>query len=197
MCQIFGHFIESFPPEQDALELIFTPNSQCINGLWQNQRLSAHFVADYFSNFLPMNKEHPDENEHRVREMKGTVRYIANELLENAMKFKLDTPTYKVKFGIHFLDDTEVIAVMFTTNCIDRSGADRFRTFIQKLLISDPDDFYLQQIEASAADETLEMSGLGFITMLNDYNAKLGWKFETMQSDSEVIAVTTMAQVAV
>ena len=197
MCQIFGDFIETFPPEQDALELIFTPNSQRINKLWRNQRLSAHFVADYFSNFLPKNTEHPDEDEHRIREMKGTVSYISNELLENAMKFKLDIPNYKVKFGIHFFDDTEITAVMFATNYIDRPGADQFRTFIKTLLMSDPEDFYLQQIEASAADKAVEMSGLGFITMLNDYNARLGWKFETIQTDPEIIAVTAMAQVPV
>jgi hypothetical protein len=35
--------------------------------------------------------------------------------------------------------------------------------------------------------------------MMNDYQAKLGWKFETIQKESEpeAIAVTTMVQLAV
>jgi hypothetical protein len=35
---------------------------------------------------------------------------------------------------------------------------------------------------------------LGILTMMNDYQAKLGWKFETIQNESEAIAVTIMVQ---
>jgi hypothetical protein len=33
--------------------------------------------------------------------------------------------------------------------------------------------------------------------MLNDYSAKLGWKFETIQEEPKIIAVTTMVLVPV
>jgi hypothetical protein len=46
-------------------------------------------------------------------------------------------------------------------------------------------------------DESESESGLGLLTMMNDYLAKLGWKFETVQQDPEVIAVTTMVRLAV
>ena len=37
-----------------------------------------------------------------------------------------------------------------------------------------------------------EASGLGFLTMLNDYGAQLAWKFDTQESDREVTTVTTL-----
>lgn len=197
MEQFFGSFIKEFPPERDCLELTFTPNSKRIKQLWRTQRLSAHFVADYFVNFLPIDKDHSEEEDQRIKETKGAVSYIANELLENAMKYNLETSQFKVKFGIQFLEATEVIAVIFVTNTIDRAGAEKFQTFIQKLLTCDPDELYIQQVEASAEDENAESSGLGLITAINDYHAQLGWKFEPLPSQPEVMAVTTMAQLPV
>lgn len=197
MPHILGNFIETFPPDHDALVLTFTPNSQRIRNLWRNQRLSAHFLADYFANFLPVQSESPEGDEQWIKEIKGTVSYVANELLENAMKFNLETADYKVKFGIHFPKESEAIAVIFASNSVDRQGADKFQGFIQELLSADPEAFYMQQVEASAEDENAEISGLGFLTMINDYQAKLGWKFEVIQSDPEILTVTTMAQVAV
>ena len=196
MCQIFGEFIETFPPDHDSLELSFTPTSERIRTLWRNRRLSAHFVADYFTNFLPLDKDNPQE-EQRIKETKGAISYISNELLENAMKFNLEVVKYKVKLGVHFLDEPDLIAIMFATNSVNHQGAKKFQAFIQKLLTSDPEEFYMQQVEASAEAESVEMSGLGFLTMVNDYQAKLGWRFEPIKSDPTVITVTTMAQVSV
>ncbi len=197
MQETYGVFIDTFPPEHDSLELTFTPNSERIRTRWRSQRLSAHFVADYFTNFLPSDLEKPEADEQRIKETKGAVSYVANELLENAMKFNLKTSKDKVKFGIHFLDDSETIAVIFATNNTNRSGAEKFKDFIKDLLASDPEEFYVQQIEASAEDENAEMSGLGLLTMINDYQAKLGWRFETICSEPEIISVTTMAQISV
>ena len=196
MNQTFGDFIQAFSPNHDSLELSFTPTSERIKNRWRNQRLSAHFMADYIANFLPLDKDNPEE-EKRIKEIKGAVSYIANELLENAMKFNLENSNSKVKLGVHFLDAASLIVAMFTKNSIDRNSAEKFQVFIQTLLASDPEEFYIQQVEASVENENAEMSGLGFLTMINDYQARLGWKFEALQSTPEIIAVTTMAQVSV
>ena len=113
------------------------------------------------------------------------------------MKFNQDVVDYRVKLGIHFLEQSELTAVLFARNNVNPQGAEQFQTFIQKLLTSDPEEFYIQQVEASAMDENAELSGLGFLTMLNDYKVSLGWQFETSQSDPDVILVTTMAQIPV
>lgn len=193
MAQIFGTFIEQFPPDQDSLELIFTPDSRPIKQRWRGNRLSAHFIADYFSNFLPLDEDDPTQAR-QLKETQAAVSYIANELLENAMKFNDTTTRFKVKFGVHFdevVEADQITAVIFAINSVNPAGVDKFQAFIQELLASDPNEFYLQQIEKSA-EENSEASGLGFITMINDYSARLGWKFDSVQDNPKVMTVTAM-----
>jgi hypothetical protein len=196
MPQIFGDFVESFPPAQDSLELTFTPNSLPIKKRWGSNRLSANFMADYFSNFLLVDEDDP-ARKRRIKESKGAVSYVANELLENAIKFNNQATNFKIKFGIYFIEEADLTAVLFATNSVSAEGLDKFQKFIQELLCSDPEKLYVQQIEKSAKEENSGSSGLGFLTMINDYSAKLGWKFEIVQKDPKMIAVTTMVLVPV
>jgi hypothetical protein len=196
MSQIFGDFVESFPLPQDSLELSFTPNSLPIKKRWRNNRLSANFMADYFSNFLPVDENDP-AHKRRIKESKGAVSYVANELLENAIKFNDRGTNFQIKFGIYFIKEADLTAVLFATNSVSAEGLDKFQKFIQELLCSDPEKLYVQQIEKSAEEENSGASGLGFLTMINDYSAKLGWKFEIVQKDPKMIAVTTMVLVPV
>lgn len=196
MSQIFGDFVESFPLPQDSLELSFTPNSLPIKKRWRNNRLSANFMADYFSNFLPVDENDPAQKR-RIKESKGAVSYVANELLENAIKFNDRGTNFQIKFGIYFIEEADLTAVLFATNSVSAEGLDKFQKFIQELLCSDPEKLYVQQIEKSAEEENSGASGLGFLTMINDYSAKIGWKFEIVQKEPKMIAVTTMVLVPV
>ena len=196
MPQIFGDFVESFPPAQDSLELTFTPNSLPIKKRWRSNRLSANFMADYFFNFLPVDENDPAQKR-RIKESKGAVTYVANELLENAIKFNNQATNFKIKFGIYFIEEADLTAVLFATNSVSAEGLDKFQKFIQELLCSDPEKLYVQQIEKSAEEENSGASGLGFLTMINDYSAKLGWKFEIVQKEPKMMAVTTMVLVPV
>lgn len=196
MPQIFGNFVESFSPAQDSLELTFTPNSLPIKKRWRSNRLSANFMADYFSNFLPVDEDDPAQKR-RIKESKGAVSYVANELLENAIKFNNQGTNFKIKFGICFIEEADMTAVLFATNSVSAEGLDKFQKFIQELLCSDPEKLYVQQIEKSAEEENSGASGLGFLTMINDYSAKIGWKFEIVQKEPKTIAVTTMVLVPV
>ncbi len=197
MNQVFGEFIEEFPIEHDSLELSFTSSSRPIKRQWRNNRLSAYFIADYFSNFLPINDDNPDE-ENRLEVSKNAISYVGNELLENAMKFNEEINHDQVKFGIHLLEDMEkVTAVIFTKNSITPQRYEKFQALIRELLSVDPNELYIQQVEKTALYEHDEASGLGLLTIINDYSAKLGWKFELDPSNLQVITVTTMAQIVV
>ncbi|MDJ0680134.1 MAG: DUF6272 family protein [Prochloraceae cyanobacterium] len=201
MQKVFGDYIEDFPPELDSLEIIFTPTSHSIRKRWSNNRLSAQFVADYCSTFLPVDDDDPDGTR-RIKESKGAITYIANELLENAMKFNDRDSNFKVKFGIYFIEDIElengsVTAVLFVTNGVNPDGVDKFQAFLTELLASDPEELYVTQVEKSMEEEHSEASGLGFLTMINDYSAKLGWKFQNLSTEPQIYTVTTMVQVRV
>ena len=196
MTKVIGDFLQAYPPEHDSLELCFTPTSKHVKNCRRYQILSAKFVADYFTNFLSLNDNNP-EDQKRVKTIKGAISYISNELLENAMKFNLENSHHKVKLGIHFLDYPELIAVMFASNSVEPFGAEKLQDFIQILQASDPVELYMRQVESSTEDQNSGMSGLGYLTMINDYEAKLGWKLEVVQSDPEILTVTTMAQILI
>jgi hypothetical protein len=197
MSQIFGEFIEQFPVGNDALELSFSSRHKPVNGKWRNHRLSAYFMADYFSNLMP-NDENTEQSKERLNNLKSAVSYISNELLENAMKFHERSNNIPVKLGICFLEELgEITAVIFTKNSIKHKNVYKFQVFIDNLLSADPNELYIQQIEKAAEDQDGEASGLGLLTTINDYSAKLGWKFEPEPRDPVMIAVTTMAQIVV
>ena len=201
MQKVFGDYIEELPSELDSLEMTFTPTKRSIRQGWSNNRLSANFVASYFSAFLPTDED--DRNcERRIKESKGAVTYVANELLENAMKFNDPEYKLKVKLGIYFLqnikkEDSEVKVVLYATNSVSPQGVAKFQAFLTELLASNPEELYVTQVEKSMEQDYSGASGLGFLTMINDYSAKLGWKFETLATKSQICRVTTMAQLTV
>lgn len=201
MNKLFGDYIEEFSPELDSLEMSFTPNTRSIRQRWTNNRLSAQFVGDYFSAFLPTDEDDRD-CDRRIKESKAAVSYVANELLENAMKFSDRKSNFKVRFGVYFLEDrskpnSDITAVLYVTNSVTPEKAEKFQAFLTELLAADPEELYVTQVEKSLEEEHSEASGLGFLTMINDYGAKLGWKFDTINTEPQILTVTSMAQIKV
>jgi len=192
MIQTFGDFIE-LPASQEYLIIGFSPSSIPLKQRWRNNGLSADFMADYLATFFPGNEDDFSTIE-RQAEIKSAVSYIANELLENAMKFNNQTSEYPINIKLQLETDRVIFSVV---NSISPQAVDKFQAYIQQLLASEPSELYIQQLEKNAADESCTDSGLGLLTMLTDYTVKIGWKFQTVHQDPEVIAVTTMVQLRV
>ena len=192
MIQTFGDFIEQ-SASQEYLIIGFSPSSIPLKQRWRNNGLSADFLADYLTSFFPGNKDEPSTID-RQAEIKSAVSYIANELLENAMKFNDETSEYPIDIKLQLESDGVIFSV---ANSIPPKAVGKFQAYIQQLLASEPSELYIQQLENNAANESCTGSGLGLLTMLSDYTAKIGWKFQTVQKDPELIAVTTMVQLTV
>ena len=193
MAQFFGDCIEDIPTSQEYLILGFSPSSVPLKQRWRNNGLSADFLADYLTTFFPGDEENPITVVQQA-EIKSAVSYIANELLENAMKFSDENSEQPISIALHLHNDC---LLFLTTNSIPPQSVDKFQSFLKELIASDPEELYIQQLERNAADETSTSSQLGLLTMINDYLAKLGWKFETVQQEPEVVTVTTMVQLPV
>ncbi len=196
MTQTFGEYRENLPDDHEFLILGFSPNSISIQQRWRNNGLSADFIADYLTTFFPINEDYPN-TQARQAEVKSAVSYIANELLENAMKFHDESSSHPIKFGIYLLEDAALTVVLQTTNSVSSSTLDKFQAFVQELTTSDPEELVVRQLEKNAEDEHSHASGLGLLTMINDWNTKLGWKIETVQQDPEVVTVTTVVQLVI
>jgi hypothetical protein len=191
MAQIFGTYIEKKAESCEYLKIGFSPTSLPIQQRWRNNGLSADFLADYLSTFFP--GEDSDSAE-RQAEIKDTISYIANELLENAMKFSYAPSQHAVSIDLYLEVD---VITLYVTNSINPQTVEAFQQFIRRLLSEDIGELYMDQLTRNAEAENSTDSGLGYVTMLHDYGTTLAWKFEPVAEDSEVLTVTTMARVSV
>jgi hypothetical protein len=193
MTKIFGDYINDLPSSHEYLILGFSPSSIPLKQRWRNNGLSADFIADYFTTFFPGSQSSAASLDIKA-EVKGAVSFIANELLENAMKFSDESSTYPVSIQLYLSSDRMVFLV---TNSVKSEQVEKFQSFIQQLTTLDPSELYILQLEKNASEENeAAESGLGLLTMINDYQAKLGWKFEMVQEQDCAIAVTTMVQLS-
>ncbi len=187
MIEIFGDFIEKLPEPEEYLTIGFSPTSTPLKKRWENNGLSADFIAEYFKTFFVSDKERDSEEEMIIAEnFKDAVKYIGNELLENAMKFQDDKISVVAKIGLSVYSDKLIFCV---SNGINEQKINQFQAFIKRLLNGDPDQLYLETMKANARNE--KDFGLGLLSMMSDYSARLGWKFEK-QLDSPKVIVTTM-----
>ena len=191
--QTFGNFLEELPPYHEQLTLDFSPSSAPPRKRWRNNGRSADFLADFLVTCLP--EIETEQDQRWQAEIKDAVSYIANELLENAMKYSDPSQTTCTRIHLYF-DGSCILFV--TQNDVRAEEVEAFQSHIQELLQEDPQELYIARLEASVESES-EGSGLGLLTMINDYEAKLSWKFEQIEkhSSSVAIAVTTMVQLEI
>jgi hypothetical protein len=189
MVQTFGNYIES-DNDLEFLILNFSPSSIPIQQRWRNNGLSAEFLGSYWAAFFP-NDETLSSN--RQEEVSSAVSYIANELLENAMKFNYAPSQCVISIALHLYANH---LRFYVRNCVNPAHVEGFQAFIQELMDCDPDEMYMQQLEKTAEDES-EESHLGLLTMMNDYQASLGFKFEECKGETPGVSVTTMVQLPV
>ena len=142
MVQVFGDFVESTRKEEN-LTLGFSPSSVPIQERWCNNGLSADYIADYLTSIL-----HTDENESSnskyLAEIKSSASYIANELLENGMKYCNEQKDYSITFHVELVADE---IRFFLENTIIPARAQKLKDFIEELNNSDPDELYIRQLE--------------------------------------------------
>ncbi|ACK67707.1 conserved hypothetical protein [Rippkaea orientalis PCC 8801] len=191
--EIYGDFDDNLPDNDQFLVISFSPSSIPLKQRWRNNGLSADFMADYLTTFFPI-----DENDvktiARQKELKAGVSYIANELLENAMKFHDDRTEDPIRFGIRLLEDT---VVLFSSNCVSLETWLKFQPIVNDLITCDLEELYVTQLEKLAEDDESRASGLGLITIMNDYGATLGWKIDKTQEKDDLITINTMAQLKI
>ncbi|AFY68444.1 hypothetical protein Pse7367_0127 [Thalassoporum mexicanum PCC 7367] len=191
--KIFGNYDDNLPAVQHFLAITFAPDSTSVQQRWNNNGLSADFMADYFAAFFP-NDDGSDGQVDTSAEIKSSVSYIANELLENSMKYGDEKSKYPTSIELQ-LHPSRLI--FMATNSVKLAVLERFYQFASKLTTNDPQDLYISQLEDSIASEQANASGLGILTMINDYGAKVGWKVEPKGDRGDYYTLTTMVQLTV
>lgn len=189
MAQILGDYNDHLPVSQEYLTIVLSPSSAPLQQRWHNNGLSADFMADYFAAFFPRDQSTVSSINSKKVEVKSAVSFIANELLENAMKFNDSDSDYPISITLQLHENS---LVFLAKNSLPASAVADFQALIQELMSSDSNQLLIRQLEKNAEEENATGSGLGLLTMLSDYLAKIGWKFETIQEDPKIVTVTTM-----
>ncbi|PWK66451.1 ATP-binding protein [Aminobacter sp. AP02] len=150
---------------------------------WHHCATTSDFIADLFA--LPFNVSRSD-----YREVRHSIGYLVNELIENAIKFRepgeilveaaMDSDNFRVKVA----------------NVISTEAAAKFQALLTEITVGDPGDLLIQRIEVNAADPEASGSGLGLLTLMSDYGARLAWKFSPVD-DGRRVHVETFATLPV
>lgn len=131
---------------------------------WHHASTTSEFIGEFYA--LRSGALSLDYNETR-----HSIGYLVNELLENAVKFRhpgnisVDTSIEGARFEIR------------VSNLVNRETAERFSKLLEEITSRDPGELLIERIEANAEDATSSASGLGLLTLMSDYGAKLGWEF--------------------
>ena len=187
--QILGYHGQEVGDRCEYLTLAFSPLSAPLRSRWRNNGLSADFLGDYVTTFLPADGSTAAPEGGKM-EIKHAVTYIANELLENAMKYH--EHSVDIPIGIH-LELTGTQITVSATNGISDKQAQRYQTFVEAILREDPGELLLRQLEESSRDDASTKSCLGLLTIVNDYGARLGWRFEAHPTYPSIMTVSTSA----
>jgi len=88
--------------------------------------------------------------------------------------------------------------VLLVENEVTAPHGEQLRPKLFELITNDPAELLLRRVEETAessADHDPQ-SGLGFITMMTDYEARLGWKLSPALGDRSRITLSTMARLS-
>lgn len=146
---------------------------------WHHCDTTSEFLGEFFA--LGYKRSEQDYNEAR-----HSIGYLLNELIENAVKFRaqgdilVESSLEEGRFEVK------------VSNLIDQRTAARFKDLLAHLASRDPCDLLIERIEANAADSGSTGSGLGLLTLMSDYGARLGWVFDA-RGDCEPVRLTTFA----
>jgi len=190
MSSTYGDFIKiGHRNKIEQLNLSFNPSSIPLKQRWRNNGLSADFLGDYVTTFYPVDDSDPSA-ELRQREIKDNLSYAANELLENSMKYTASYSQAMICISV-FLFPHQIL--IYGVNEASAEQFTQLKGVIEELMNNDPADLFLQRMEQDAMGETA--SGLGLITMMNDYDAELAWHIEP--SDNSSVIVTTQVKLTI
>lgn len=184
---IFGNFTDEIPASKEYLTISFSPDSSPRKQRWRNYGLSADFLGDYFAAFFPGDTA-PDSPINQRNTVKAAVSFIANELIENAVKYNDDRAELPISISLHLYEQQIIFHIV---NHASEAVANQYQLFIQELMESNLEDYYLQQLERTATGQGV--SGMGILTMMNDYSARFGWKFHPLEPRPAIVQVDVLA----
>ncbi|WP_292588093.1 ATP-binding protein [Mesorhizobium sp.] len=150
---------------------------------WRHCATTSDFIADLFA--LRFQSSRND-----YMEVRHSIGYVVNELIENAVKFRAPG-----EIVIEASMDSECFKLK-VSNDVDNENASEFQSLLADITVGDPKDLLIQRIEENAANPDVARSGLGLLTLMSDYGARLAWIFSPAD-ESDRIYLETYASIPI
>jgi hypothetical protein len=182
--EIRGSYIEKLK-EKAISESSISIKSDDLYQNWRRVSLSSDFLAKYYSYFFPYYEKATEILSRHDAE--NSISFVLNELIENTAKYS-NTGDKTVNIKIMLL---EKILLFDISNFITEKMAKSFLSLAQEILEGNPEELYMERLERNM-EKDIGDSGLGYLTLINDYGIVLGFKFEKIEHD--IIRVTVQAK---
>ena len=150
---------------------------------WKHCAITSDFVAEFVALRYRTSRS-------LYREVRHNVRYLTNELVENAVRFRA---------AGEIVVEASVENNVFRTkisNFVDEEASRQFQHLLSQITISDPGELLIKRIEENAAGANATGSGLGLLTLMSDYGAHFAWVFGAEKPDGR-IPLETYASITV
>ena len=150
-------------------------------------------IPDFVANYLASIES--DRGSPNAGNLRATISYLLNELVENSVKYYIEG-TIRIRVGIH---DDEIVLVV--VNQITKEEKPVLLRQFSELIKSDAEEIFIARMEGQGDSDLdhdqseREVSNLGLLSMIIDYQAKLGWSFAPVDSDEDKIWMHTMVRV--
>lgn len=191
MVATFGDFSEeALTKAKFHLHLSFPSSS--FAGRWKNVSLSANYLASFFETFYRSDAQFsPTQHSHLPEEFQSSISYVANELIENAVKFNFDKSS-EIGLTVYYGEGQLIFLVC---NSIEARDVTQFQKLLENITHGDLDELLISRMEENFLNSESDSasSGLGLLTIMHDHGAKLGWRFENVAGKPGLKLLTTMA----
>jgi hypothetical protein len=179
--KVLGEYVEEADRKPLSHSLLVL-NSQEMMRNWRTVSLSSDFFARYYSYYFPYKEKAKERISRDMAE--NSISFVLNELIENTAKYS-NAGDQTVSIRVMLLEDDIVFSI---SNFVTATMAESFSRLAREILESNPEELYLLRLEKNTQSEQ-GGSGLGYLTLINDYGVALGFKFEPAGPDLAQVTV--------
>ncbi len=164
----------------DSLPLTLHLDRAHLNRTWPHVGKTADYLIEYLT---------ADHTEPYRDESVSSAQYIANELLENAIKYATGT---RICASSGVLDHQWI---MLVSHQADPGHRDNLQKFLDQLNDNTAEEVMMERILSNAQAPESSGSGLGLLTVMADHQARLGWRMYVDPDLGE--SIDTMARISI
>ena len=181
--QVYGEYLEEAKKPLSVALLVIDSKELMRN--WRTVSLSSDFFAKYYSYYFPYKEKAKERISREAAE--NSISFVLNELIENTAKYS-NAGDQTVRIRIWLLEEDIIFSL---SNFVTAQLAESFARLAREILESNPEELYLKRLERNTREQE-GGSGLGYLTLINDYGIALGFKFEAAGPD--LVQVTVQAR---